>query len=167
MVIAISETRARQQSALLREEGKIPPRRIEYIGTRPSSGGAGQPQAFTIEMTPNEEFGPHYHTVDQYQLILHGDGRIGRRPLSTYSVHYTDRYTSYGPLVAGERSMHYMTLRAKADPGPQYLSRPGVREAQQPSLRRFRLQADIGVLDSDRVNALAEPLSRLTAAVVL
>ncbi|MDX3906692.1 MAG: hypothetical protein QHC78_13485 [Pigmentiphaga sp.] len=157
MIIAISDTAARQRSSQLAAGGVIPANRIEYIGSRPARGGAGQPQAFTIEMSPEQEFGPHYHTVDQYQVILYGDGRIGRRELSTYSVHYTDRYTSYGPLVAGSGAMHYMTLRAQADPGPQYLSQPGARERMQPSKRRFLLKSGIPTLAAGELAELQAP----------
>ncbi|OVZ57269.1 hypothetical protein CDO44_19445 [Pigmentiphaga sp. NML080357] len=157
MIIAISDTAARQRSAVLAADGIIPPSRIEYIGSRPGRGGAGQPQAFTIEMTPGQEFGAHYHTVDQYQVILHGEGRIGRREVSTYSVHYTDRYTGYGPLVAGESAMHYMTLRAEADPGPQYMGQPGARERMRPSKRRFLLKCDIPTLGAEELARLEQP----------
>lgn len=159
MIIAISDTAARQRSSQLAADGIIPSNRIEYIGSRPARGGAGQPQAFTIEMAPDQEFGPHYHSVDQYQVILYGDGRIGRRELSTYAIHYTDRYTSYGPLVAGSGAMHYMTLRAQADPGPQYLSQPGARERMQPSKRRFLLKSGIPTLDARALAELDAPLT--------
>lgn len=157
MVIAVSQLEARTKSAALAEAGVIPSYRIEYIGTKPDRGGAGQPQAFTVQMSPNQEVGVHYHSVAQYQVILYGDGRIGRHAVTTYSVHYTDEYTAYGPLVAGPGAMHYMTLRASGDPGPQYLSKPGVKEAIKPSRRRFLLGTDVTTLGLQELAGLSEP----------
>lgn len=157
MVIAVSQTAARTKSAALAEAGVIPRYRIEYIGAKPDRGGAGQPQAFTVEMSPDQEVGVHYHSVAQYQVILYGDGRIGRHAVKTYAVHYTDEYTAYGPLVAGPGAMHYMTLRASGDPGPQYLSKPGVKEAIKPSRRRFLLGTDVLALGGEALARLTEP----------
>lgn len=157
MVIAVSNETARTQSAALVQAGVIPAYRIEYIGAKPDRGGAGRPQAFTVEMSPNKKVGAHYHTVSQYQVILRGGGHIGSHPVSTYSVHYTDPYTTYGPLVAGPDALHYMTLRAAGDPGPQYLAKPGVKEAIRPSRRRFLLSTDIRSSTPDEAAALTSP----------
>lgn len=157
MVIAVSNETARTQSAALSQAGLIPAYRTEYIGAKPDRGGAGRPQAFTVEMSPNKKVGAHYHAVCQYQVILRGDGHIGTHPVTTYSVHYTDPYTTYGPLVAGPDALHYMTLRASGDPGPQYLAKPGVKEAIQPSRRRFLLSTDIRSSTSDERALLTAP----------
>jgi hypothetical protein len=112
--------------------------RTEYFG----EVGTGQflpgPQAFLIDMRENDEILPHFHEVDQFQIFVAGDGTMGRQAeaLGPVVVHYADRYTGYGPIVAGPWGSAYFTLRAKTDPGGVYLHQPGYRERLKPSLKR-------------------------------
>ncbi|MDX3907403.1 MAG: hypothetical protein QHC78_17065 [Pigmentiphaga sp.] len=160
MVVAVSHESAVAQSAPRIREGVIPAHRTEYMGAHPHRGGASLPQAFTIEMHPLQEVGAHYHRVPQYQVFLSGNGRIGRHPTRPYAIHYSDPYTGYGPLVAAEQPMVYMTLRPLGDPGPTYMTQPGAREQMRPSRRRFLLAtaeaATIPAAGESRVESLID-----------
>ena len=69
---------------------------------------------------------PHFHAVDQFQVVIAGGGRLGKHPLDPISVHYTDGYTPYGPIVAADEGISFMTLRATPDRGIFYM--PGSRD---------------------------------------
>ncbi len=58
---------------------------------------------------------PHFHKVDQFQVVVAGDGTIGKHPLKPITVHYTDAYTPYGPIVAGPKGLHFFTIRMQTD----------------------------------------------------
>jgi hypothetical protein len=80
-----------------------------YTGTTSDESVA---QAFIVHLlSPGGVLAPHYHDVDQYQVVVRGDGHIGRHGVRTGSVHYTDHHTTYGPIVAGEHGLAFMTLR--------------------------------------------------------
>lgn len=71
-----------------------------------------EPQAYIVDIrTPGGVIEPHYHDVDQFQLVLRGDGRMGQKPLGPGSVHYVDHHTTYGPIVAGPQGLAFFTLR--------------------------------------------------------
>src|SRR5882757_7445696 len=36
---------------------------------------------------------PHFHGVDQWQVVIDGGGRLGKHDASAVLVHYTDGYT--------------------------------------------------------------------------
>ena len=84
------------------------------------------PQAFFVDM-PGEgsTITPHFHDVDQFQIVVRGGGRIGKKPLYPVTFHYADAYTPYGPIVGGEQGIVFFTLRAACASG--YFPMPGSR----------------------------------------
>jgi hypothetical protein len=84
------------------------------------------PQAFYVELKPDGMVEPHFHGENQYQLIVGGDGRLGKHDLRAGIFHYTDAYTPYGPLVAGPEGLKFFTLRQNAYLGHHPM--PGSRE---------------------------------------
>ncbi len=115
--------------------------RTDFIGQRGEGKLKNEPQAFLIEMTPNEVIVPHFHEVDQYQIFVAGGGSLGRanEVASPLAVHYTDHHTGYGPINAGPHGFSYFTLRARTDPGAVYLHKPGYREKLKASPKRHFL----------------------------
>lgn len=79
------------------------------------------PQAFSVEQSPQSVSLPHFHDEDQFQVIAQGGGTLGRHAVGAFSVHYTNRQTGYGPIVAGEQGLTYFTLRQIATKGIWYL----------------------------------------------
>lgn len=96
------------------------------------------PQAFLIETPGNSETPAHFHRVPQYQVFVHGSGKLGRKhAVETVTFHYTDEFTGYGPILAANDGLSYFTLRSFFDPGAENVNQPGVREKLRPSARRY------------------------------
>ena len=92
----------------------------------PPKGAKDEPVAFLAAATPHRITRPHFHDVDQFQVIVKGDGVLGKHPVARHAVHFTRAHTPYGPIVGGEQGIGFLTLRAQWDQGAQYL--PAARE---------------------------------------
>lgn len=134
--------------------------RSDYMGQRGQA--SDEPEAFLIEMTPNETLLPHFHAVDQFQVFVEGGGVLGRQTASALTVHYADHHTAYGPIIAGPFGLSYFTFRPTTDPGAVYLNKPGHREALRPSQKRHATAANLtlstGPVLAARKDVLVEPL---------
>ncbi len=76
------------------------------------------PQAFLIERPyPNPVINPHFHDIDQFQVVVGGHGRIGKRPVKPLAFHYADAYTPYGPIIGEDDGISFFTLRNCASGG--------------------------------------------------
>ena len=82
-----------------------------------SPEGDDAPQAYMSESTPGRVIGTHFHEVDQFQVVVHGSGTLGRHRLVPYGVHFARAYTPYGPLVSGDNGLGFITLRVHKDVG--------------------------------------------------
>lgn len=131
--------------------------------TVPHDSKAISPQAFLIEMTPQEIIHPHFHEVEQFQVFFEGEGQMGRTEgkLGPTVVHYTDAYTGYGPITASQQGLSYFALRPRKDPGAIYLHKEGYREKLRPSKKRHfsipfvkSTQAVLGSLETPVVEPL-------------
>ena len=100
-------------------------------------------QAFRIDMSANMQLDGHFHIVDQFQIFIGGSGTIGRDDAGMITAHYADHHTGYGPLIAGEQGMSYLTLRSKTDAGLVKLSTPNVRDLLKPTKRRHRVSSKV------------------------
>ncbi len=81
----------------------------ELIESRDANG----PQSFSVYFPhAGTRAGAHFHPVDQYQIFIAGAGRLGSKAVRPVVLHYTDRFTPYGPIVAdAEDGLHYLTVR--------------------------------------------------------
>lgn len=113
---------------------------------------APDPQAFRLDLNAHQKLDSHFHIVDQFQVFIAGSGTIGRDTVHLVTVHYADHHTGYGPLIASEQGLSYLTLRSKTDAGLVYLTTPNVREKLRPTKRRHRT--------SDPVALSIEPVLR-------
>ena len=84
-------------------------------------------QAFLVEGTAGRVIKTHFHDYDQYQVVVSGGGVLGKHQLQINAVHFSRKYTPYGPIVFGEQQLGFLTLRARKDPGAQYLDDPEKR----------------------------------------
>lgn len=91
-------------------------RRHDFFGNK---GTIDQnPQGFLVERAyPNPVITPHFHDVDQFQVVVEGEGTIGKRPVGPIAFHYADAYTPYGPIKGGETGISFFTLRNCASGG--------------------------------------------------
>ena len=115
--------------------------RSGYMGGRPSGVVVDDPQAFLLEMSPQQKLIAHFHEVDQFQVFVGGSGVIGRNKPATLAntMHYADHHTAYGPIVASPQGFSYFTLRAQTDAGAVELDKPGYRDKLKPSKKRHFL----------------------------
>jgi hypothetical protein len=80
------------------------------------------PQSHLVESAhPPSTIHPHFHTVDQFQIFLWGAGRLGKHALKPVGIHYTDRFSPYGPIVSDAQGFGFMTVRNAPDAGAQYM----------------------------------------------
>ena len=118
--------------------------RTNYLGTDISHRDT--PQALLVEQSPNSVIPPHFHGIDQFQVVVHGSGMLGKHRVAPVCIHYANAYTGYGPINAGDDGIFYFTLRAQSEPGAFFF--PEGRKFQKPNKRR-NLTADIDVLPDD------------------
>ena len=69
------------------------------------------PMALLVEQDPSSELQAHFHEADQFQVVVAGDGTIGREQVGQIALHYASAYTTYGPILAGAGGLSYFTLR--------------------------------------------------------
>ena len=104
----------------------------------PPGQGAIYPMAFLVEQDPGAVVGAHYHQVDQFQVIVGGNGRLGTHDVTTAGVHFAGAWSPYGPLTASAEGLQYFTLRNGWDPGARYMEFPDNRAALRALSRRHR-----------------------------
>lgn len=104
----------------------------------PADPHADAPQAFLVEQGPGATVPPHFHYVNQFQVVVAGSGRLGARAVAPLAIHYAGAHTAYGPIAAGPEGLSYFTLRAQSDTtGAQFL--PESRARMKPVERRYLL----------------------------
>ena len=117
--VAQSEARVKE---VVKKEGVG--RRHDYIGNPGTIDN--QPQAFLVERPyANALIKPHFHDIDQFQVVVKGDGRIGKKEVRPVTFQYADAYTPYGPIIARDKGISFFTLRNVASGG--HFSMPGSR----------------------------------------
>ncbi|MFC9329777.1 hypothetical protein [Kitasatospora sp. NPDC057015] len=110
-------TRQRAVSRRVVFEGRIS-RVVDYFGGAAPDGG---PQAYLVEQR-NHVLRPHFHPVDQFQILLGAPGAyFGRRPIDLPVAHYADARTVYGPLTGGDPPLRYFTLRAETTHATEFM----------------------------------------------
>lgn len=144
--------------------------RTEYLGPPPSTRGAtldpgtgdfvepplDSPQSFRVEQEAGVVVNPHFHFVDQFQVVVAGSAAIGRNQATPVTVHYAGAHTGYGPITAGPQGVTYLTLRARSDgTGAQYL--PAARARMQKVAKRYILADPCPALDDAALVRLAAP----------
>ncbi len=84
------------------------------------------PQAFLVERPyAGATINPHFHDIDQFQVVVQGDGRIGKKQVHPIAFHYTDAYSPYGPIVGNDEGISFFTLRNVSSGG--HFVMPGSR----------------------------------------
>lgn len=124
----------------------------------PAPGETREPQAFLVEQEPHAVVHPHFHFVDQFQVVMAGGGRIGRHPIEPIMAHFAGACTAYGPIVPDERGIFYFTLRASADgTGAQFL--PAAARRARPGKKRYVLADPIHPSTPDALRSRREAVT--------
>lgn len=113
------------------------------------------PQLLLVEQQiPGSQILPHFHGIDQFQIFMDGEGNLGRHKIGPVSIHYTNAWTGYGPIVAGEKGMSYYVMRPGFDVlGSQYLHVPESRQYLKRGSKRFLLADNIEPRSADALRA--------------
>lgn len=114
------------------------------------------PQLLLVEQqVPESHILPHYHGIDQFQIFMDGEGRLGNHKIKPVSLHYTNAWTGYGPIVAGAKGMSYYVVRPGFDVlGSQYLHTPEGRANMKKGGKRFMLAEDLKVKTVEQLRQL-------------
>lgn len=139
----VSPATARAQRREVVANG-VPAVLTTYFGRNWTTGGLAQPpgpeqvypMAFLVEQAAETTVQAHYHQANQWQVVVGGGGMLGRHAVAPVTVHYTNAFSSYGPLRSGPEGLHYFTLRNGYDPGAQYV--PAATPRLRAAKRRFR-----------------------------
>jgi hypothetical protein len=145
MVQAVSPEMARAQRRDVVANG-VPATLTTYFGSNWTLAGPDAPpppgpevlypMAFLVEQSAETTVQTHYHAANQWQVVVGGGGSMGTHAVGPVVVHYTNAFSSYGPLRSGPEGLHYFTLRNGYDPGAQYI--PAGRDRLRQVKRRFR-----------------------------
>jgi hypothetical protein len=136
---------------------------LDFNDGRPPEHGMACPQAFLVEQQPNQVADPHFHLIDQFQVVVGGDGLFGKRPIAGIAVHYANAYTTYGPIAAGPAGVHYITMRNRWDRTLAHFM-PKCRAELKPEPRRHLFldpmqpaaEADFAAMRNPAVQSLHE-----------
>ena len=121
----------------------------------PSPGEVRPPQAFLVEQEPNAIVHPHFHFVDQFQVVVDGGGQIGRHDVGPIMAHFAGACTGYGPITPGPQGLKYFTLRASADStGAQFL--PAAKERMARGPKRYVLADPVHPSTPEALSARTE-----------
>lgn len=98
------------------------------------------PHASLAQFEPGRVSGAHYHTSDQFSVVVEGKGKIGRHDLTTYGVHFSRAYTPYGPFVSDSSTgLTCFIMRARADKGSNHLPEALDKLKQVPDRRPWQI----------------------------
>lgn len=114
------------------------------------------PQSFLVEQDADSVILPHFHLQNEFQVVVKGEGTIGRHDVRPLSVHYAGAFTGYGPINAGPEGLWYFTLRPSMDKGARFL--PESRdEMPKKAPKRHLLGGPVDTTDcSTRTEAVCE-----------
>ncbi len=120
---------------------------------------ADVPQVLLVEQpVPGSKILPHFHGVDQFQVVVGGTGKLGQHAVGPVSLHYTNRFTGYGPIEAGPNGMSYYVLRpGLAVSGSHYLHVPAERAKMTRGGKRYFMSSNLVVKTTAQLRALTVP----------
>jgi hypothetical protein len=114
-----------------------------------STRNADAPQVFYVDMVdPESRIKPHFHGVDQFQLVARGTGTLGKELVEPASFHYADAWQPYGPITAGQEGLAYLTIRARHDSGAHYMPGGGRYREGKPRRPHFVEAVDVSAPES-------------------
>lgn len=137
-----------------------------YLGTTRYNMAQGEtdpspdtlfPMAFLVEQDAGEVANAHFHQVDQFQVIVGGEGTMGTHAVRPFCVHFAGAYTAYGPIHAGPAGVTYFTLRNGFDPGARYMMHSENRSVLRAVRRRRHREAVAGPLDVSGAGTVIPP----------
>lgn len=129
--------------------------RSEYIGF--SKDQPNLAQAWLLECTPQRLLRPHYHGTDQFQVIINGEGSMGKHKLVPHLVHFSKAYTPYGPIIWSDKGLGLLTIRPRRDAlgAPQFMPDSREKLAAIPGRKPWQLSAVVDYPEADPARGLS------------
>lgn len=153
-----------------RADGRTRSSRDFFARTAPPTFHIG-PEAFMLTLPDHSTVRPHFHEVDQFQIIFGDNGGVYQRsPLPQITLHYADAYTTYGPFGDADGTFRFITLRSVVSTVLAYM--PGDRDQKRMQGRRNKhvaLDAALaGELTGERQTAVVieRDADQMAAAIV-
>ncbi len=113
------------------------------------------PTASLLEQSAHDVIRTHFHYNSQFQVFVNGSGTLGRNAVRPYVVQYVSPHTGYGPIVAGDEGVWYLTLRPSfptKKPGYKpVLYLPESRPVLNMESRKFQIQSDRLDVDDEQL----------------
>jgi len=84
-----------------------------YIGSYNGVDGVdgAEPEGFLVRFE-GAAIRPHFHRVEQFQVVVGGDAHVGKHHAPPVTVHYVDDSTPYGPIAPTDCGfVEFFTLR--------------------------------------------------------
>lgn len=159
MRLSIPEMKPRADKVHVVRDNETETWRSDYTERR-----AGVPQVLLVEQQiPGSKILPHFHGVDQFQVVVGGSGKLGQQCVGPVSLHYTNRFTGYGPIEAGPQGMSYYVLRPEfAVSGSHYLHVPEERAKMPRGGKRYFMADHLQVRGREALKTQMRPeLQRL------
>jgi nitrite reductase/ring-hydroxylating ferredoxin subunit len=131
-----------------------------FLGGDARAPGPGAPQthpsgpmAYLVDQAPNSVVGTHFHRIDQWQVVIDGEGLLGSHHVTPVSLHFAAAYSPYGPIKAGEKGLSYFTLRPGYDRGAHYMpdARDDLRSNRTSAHREVFAQLNSGSRHDDLI----------------
>ena len=118
-VVAFEDVKATRLERIIESDGNKPQWRTNFMSATPEEPEL--PVAFLAELSPHRNLRTHFHENDQFQIFVAGDGKAGGHQIAPFQVHFARKHTPYGPIIATDIGIGFLTLRTRRDPGAQYL----------------------------------------------
>jgi len=140
-------------------------KRMTWLSGRSPAPGAGPEVFYSETLGAGAETRAHFHRVDQFQVFVEGGQRLGSTVIEPVLVHYADAHTPYGPIVGPRDGVHYLTYRARHDPGALWMPESRARRRHLGG-RHASVQVPSGP-DAGWVELIARHADGLEAAAVV
>jgi rubredoxin len=116
LVVAMNELAPDRTKRSEKDHPKGSPARVNTTFFRATDRNPDSPSAYISKHDPLQMCTPHYHCVDQFQIIIEGRGKFGRHDVSPICVHFSRANTPYGPLRSDpEVGWAFLGLRTRHD----------------------------------------------------
>lgn len=97
---------------LVSPEGIEPVRNASGTSVRYLMGENNEGQwVHLVECAPGQIIEAHSHDVDQFQIVISGSASYAGIPTTPGTVHFAEKNTPYGPIVAGPDGLTFMVIR--------------------------------------------------------
>jgi len=160
-VIAYDDAKVNQRTRTS-SDGKSVNVATPLLGRR---GDPSLPLASLATFPPGRVSTPHFHDVPQFQIMLDGRGKMGRRDIKTNSVHFSRPNTPYGPFTStDDSSLTCLIIRSRPDTGAQHDPDAIAQLSRMPDRNPWQFTHDVSVPELGSANFAMQAVPELCDA---